>query len=255
MHLFVYPSILLMLYLSFRGKSVKPILIGIVPIILIQVYSFWNYKRTDYWQFSSIQTINLIQYNTYYYNVKRLGLDRANLFLDDQLRKADSIKSYPERQQFLENTSKRVIKENLVGYSWFHFKGMIRFFLDPGRFDLSNFIGIEEKGNSGFFERLNTVGLKGVFNYLFEQNVFLIITLFLIGFLNLIKAIGLSLFLVSKQIDIKFRLAIFFIIVYIAFATGPLGASRFMMPLIPFLILATLTGIGHVNFIKRFHKV
>jgi len=250
MHLFIYPNFLLMLYLSFRSKSVKPILIGIVPIILIQIYSFWNFKRTNYHQFSSIQTINLVQYNTYYYNVQQKGLDQANLFLDDQLRKADSIKSYPERQRFLENASKRIIIENLIGYSWFHFKGMIRFFLDPGRFDLSNFIGIEKKGNVGFFERLNTVGLRGVINYLFEQNVFLIFALFLIGLANLLKTVGLILFLFSRQIDIRFRLTILFIVGYIAFATGPLGASRFMMPLIPFLILATLTVIGHVNFIK-----
>jgi len=251
-YLFVYPSFLLMLYFSFKSKSIKPILLGIVPIILIQTYTFWNYKRTDYWQFSSIQTTNLFQYNSYYFNVQRIGLEKANLYFDDQIQKADSIKSYPEKQRYIERASNQLIRQNFIGYSWFHFKGMLRFFIDPGRFDISNFFGLEENSSPGFFERLNIEGLKGVINYLFQQNLFLIVALFLVALVNLIKFAGLILFLTSKQIDLKFRLAIFFIVGYIAFATGPLGASRFMMPLIPFLILVTLTSIGYVSFFKRF---
>lgn len=263
MHLFVYPSFILMLFLSYRNNSIKPMLIGIIPIIMIQAYSFWNYKRTDYWQFSSIQTTNLFQYNAYYFNVQRIGLEKANIYFDDQVQKADSIKSYPEKQRYLEETSKQVIKENLIGYGWFHFKGMLRFFIDPGRFDISNFFGLEGNSSSGFFERLNTEGLKGVINYLFQQNLFLIVALFLIALVNLIKVAGLILFLTSKQIDLKFRLAIFFIVGYIAFATGPLGASRFMMPLIPLVIFASLISVeskpfrkflDHINFLFSSRK-
>lgn len=243
MHLFVYPNLILMLFLSSRNKSVKPILIGIIPILLVQSYSFWNYKRTDYFQFSSIQTTNLFQYNAYYFNMQRIGLVKTNIYFDDQVRKMDSIKNYPEKQRFLEKSSKQVIKENLIGYGWFHLKGMLRFFIDPGRFDIYNFFGLEENRSSGFFERLNTDGLKGIINYLFQQNLFLIVVLFLIALVNLIKVAGLILFLTSKQIDIKFRLAIFFIVGYISFATGPLGASRFMMPLIPLFIITTAMSL------------
>ncbi|RPH32372.1 MAG: hypothetical protein EHM93_09420 [Bacteroidales bacterium] len=250
MYLFVYPSFIVMLYIAFKDKSIKPLLLGIIPIIIIQAYSFWNYKRTDYWHFSSIQTINLVHYNSYYFNAQIVGFDKAEQFLDNQISQANTIGSYTAKQKYLISTSRQVISENLFEYTVFHLKGMFRALFDPGRFDLSNFFGLEEKGNVGFLNQLNSNGVRGAISYLMQQNTLLIIALLLIGLANIIKVIGLSLFAFTRTIDIRFRLGVLALVGYIAFTAGPLGASRYMMPLIPFVILAMLTGL--IFYSQRF---
>ncbi|BDX37318.1 hypothetical protein CYCD_06730 [Tenuifilaceae bacterium CYCD] len=247
MYLFVYPLFLATIYFSFKNKSFRPLLIGVIPILIIQSYSYWNYKRTEYWNFSSIQSINMVQYNTYYFNVKRFGFEKADAFLDNQINQSNTIDSYPEKKNFLINSSNQVIKDDILGYMWFHTKGMFRFFIDPGRFDLSNFFGLENKGNVGFLNYLNNGGIRGAISYLLEQNIWLIIGLIVIGIFNVFKLLGLSFFLIKKSIDIKFRLIVLFIIGYVAFATGPLGASRFAMPFIPIIIFSTLIAISNFN--------
>ncbi len=239
MYLFVFPSLLVMLYISLKSKSLKPMMLGLMPIVIIQAFSFWNYKRTDYWHFSSIQTINLVQYNTYYFNVQRQGMETAELFLDNQIETAEGTKSYRDRVHFLKQTSIRVIKDNPIEYAWFHAKGMFRFFIDPGRFDLSNYLGLEEKGNVGFLNHLNNDGIRGAIKYLSQQDIFLILALILVGIINMLKLAGLALFTFEKRIDFRIRAFIVILIGYVAFATGPLGASRFAMPFIPIFIFST----------------
>ncbi|MGE0077620.1 MAG: glycosyltransferase family 39 protein [Bacteroidales bacterium] len=247
MYLFVYPLFIVTIYLSFKNKSFRPFLIGIIPIVIIQFYSYWNYKRTEYWTFSSIQSINLVQYNTYYFNVQRFGSEKANMFLDNQINQSNTIEGYPQKKRFLVNSSKQTIKGDIIGYMWFHTKGMLRFFIDPGRFDLSNFFGLESKGNVGFLNYLNNSGIRGTINYLLEQNIWLIISLIAVGIFNIIKLLGLFLFLIHKSIDVKIRLIVFVIIGYVTFATGPLGASRFAMPFIPIIIFSTLIAMSRLE--------
>lgn len=243
MYLFIYPNLVFMGYFTFREKSAKPLLLGIIPVIIIQAYSFWNYKRTDCRQFSSIQTINLVQYNTYYFNAQRYGFEMADSVLDAKLLKTTEMGSYPERISYLNKSSKEIIKKDFWGYSWFHLKGVARFFIDPGRFDLSNFWGLKNKGEVGFLNYLNSGGLAGVRRYLLRQNIFLVVTILIITFVNLVKTAGLILFTLQSSIDIRVRLAIIVLVGYIALATGPLGASRFSMPFIPILIFSATTTI------------
>lgn len=251
MYLFVFPNLLIMLYISLKDKSFKPMLLGIIPIIMIQAFSYWNYKRTKCWHFSSIQTINLVQYNTYYFNVQRQGFEAAEVFLDNQIETAKGIKSYPEKVQYLKQTSAQVIKDNPLDYIWFHVKGMIRFFIDPGRFDLSNYLGLEEKGNVGFLNHLNKDGIGGVIKYLSEQNMLLVIVIILLGIINTIKLAGLVLISLEKKIDFRIRAFIIILIGYVAFATGPLGASRFAMPFIPIIIFSTSMAFSKYLIINK----
>jgi len=48
----------------------------------------------------------------------------------------------------------------------------------------------------------------------------------------------LFLFLFKKQIDLKIRVIIFIIIIYIALITGPMSASRFRLPVYPLMLFA-----------------
>lgn len=95
----------------------------------------------------------------------------------------------------------------------------------------------------GFLNYLNSGGLAGVRRYLLRQNIFLVVTILIITFVNLVKTAGLILFTLQSSIDIRVRLAIIVLVGYIALATGPLGASRFSMPFIPILIFSATTTI------------
>jgi len=131
MYLFVIPNLLFLAWLSVKGKSVRPVLTALIPLFLVLGYSQWNTMRSGRFEFSSIQTTNLVNYNTYYFLAKTHGEKYAENTVDSIYAVANKFDSYGERMAYLDHTAMKVIKAEPVKYSWFHFKGMVRFFLDP----------------------------------------------------------------------------------------------------------------------------
>jgi hypothetical protein len=243
MYLFIVPNLVLFIVLYYKSRQRLVLISSFVPVIFVIILGGVNQQRTGYYHVSSIQQIKLVDNNLYYFLMNRDGKEAASAAKEQIHATCSTKKDFKEWSECLTESATAVIKEDLKGYALFHLEGMGRFFVDPGRFDLYKFFGIEKERGKGFLYHLNEGGLQGAWRYFISQPVLVVILLLLIALVNLLRLIGFLAFLFNKRFKLEFRLFLFFLIAFLAFATGPLGASRFMLP-----VVLLLTGAAAVQY-------
>lgn len=255
MYLFVIPSTFFMLFLSLKQRNWYPISISILPILAILFILNWNYKRTNHYQYSSIQTINLLDYNLRFFLLSREGHTKTNAVLDSIHNKANLEKSFSAKTKYLDNASKNILKEHIVPYSLYHLQGSLYAILDPGRFDLNYFFKLKTKNanEKGILYHINNGGIKSVLKFLFgSYSLSLLFFLGIILVFNAIKFVGFLILLFNKSVDPNFRFISASLIFYIVLLVGPVGASRYLMPLVPIIIGACLMNTSLIdNFLMK----
>ncbi|MEL6989836.1 MAG: hypothetical protein AAGK97_18655, partial [Bacteroidota bacterium] len=249
-YLFAYANIIMMLIFYLLNKDFKPILLALLPIFFVMGFSYWNQSRTGHFHFSSISKINALNYNTYYFLMDKIGAEEAEQKVDAILNKAKSIEDYDAQSQFIKASTKEILSDHFLNYLFYHFKGSVLFFLDPGRFDLGSFFGIEGKTDDGFLHQKNKSGGSGIIAKLKSQPLLLLFSLGIIFLFNLIKLGCIIRFFFLKNIDWIPKLLCLGIIFYLALLTGPLGASRFALPVFMLVLFTVVTVVGN-NLQKR----
>jgi len=214
----------------------------LLPLLWISAYTLRNHSRTGSIQYSSIQTTNLLNYNLRYFVMESEGSEAAAEKVDAIYEKCGEESTYKLRSQCLEEGARKVILEHPLKYAWFHLKGSFRFFFDPGRFDLVNFFRIQESDAPGFLYHLNQHGLKGSLGFLKQQGPVLVGILVLILLFKVLKIIGFLLYLFRSTQSRLLRWLLFALVAYLALVTGPLGASRFILPVELLIIGAAAQG-------------
>ncbi len=244
MYIFVVPNLVLMAWLGVKSRTFRPVLLALIPSFLVLAYAQWNVKRTGNYSFSSIQTTNLINYNLYFFLMNQHDADYASYVIDSLYNTVDPGTDYSQSTTALQKSARKIMFDKPLQYGWFHVKGMLRFFLDPGRFDLVSFFFPKSSEEKGILYYLNANGIKGAWRYLFSGSLgYLGLFLILIFIVNSIKSIGLILFTLNKRIDLRIRVFLIALLFYLAFVTGPLGASRFAMPVIPLVVFMAFSGV------------
>jgi hypothetical protein len=238
MYVFVVPNLVLFFFLYGKYRRRLDMISCLIPIVFVILLAGFNQQRTGYFHVSSIRQINMVDYNIYYYTMDRFGADTADVIRSSIYDHCSGERDFTTYSRCLDHEVATIIKKDPVAYGWFHAKGMMRFFIDPGRFDIYTFFGIEKEGNRGLLYRINSDGFRGALTYLVEQPALIVLWLLLIAFLNVVKAIGFLFFLFNREVRVEFRLFLFLLIGTLSFATGPLGASRFMLP-VALLILGS----------------
>ena len=242
---FIFANVLLFIWVSFKRASLKPFLISLVPMIVLFTYQYRNYRQTGVFEVSSIVTQNVLDFNIYFYLVKTEGLQTA----DSTVSSIDSIAelkgTYKNKVAFKKKHSVPIVMKRPVSYFVYHTKGMAGFFLDPGRFDLVNFFNLNAEKINGLLSQINEVGLKGALAFLFKHSFVLLITLGIIFLVNIFKFICFIGFIFQRNSNKYIKWFMLFLIFYIAFLTGPLGVSRYMMPLTPLYIGCGLLFLSH----------
>ena len=144
--------------------------------------------------------------------------------------------SYHDKQVYLENASKKLLSQHLPKYAWLHSRGIALALIDPGRFDYTQFFNLPHRSN--LIYQTNQKGMTGtiVQSFLNPLGAWLMV-LMLFNFYRSIKGVQ---FLFSKSLSWRERLIILAFPVYILVFTGPIGTSRFFMPLVPFALLMFL---------------
>ncbi|MEM6261863.1 MAG: glycosyltransferase family 39 protein [Bacteroidota bacterium] len=229
------------------GKGIhlwKRIALLVLPFIVLMVYIGWNEGRTGYAHVSSIQQINLLNYNLKYTLIAAVGEDQANAIVDSIRHEGDAKPTYAQRQAFIQEAAVAQITSNLGAYTKMHLKGMINFFIDPGRFDLYNFWGIEQQEGKGFLYHYSKEGYKGIFTYLRTQPIGILCVLLVVFLANLLKTVGFIGFCLDFGLPVLDRLIIAAPVGYLAVLSGPLGASRFAMPVNLLMVIATAVFIS-----------
>ncbi len=228
----------------YRNKKYLHVLYSLVPVLFILLYLNFNENRTGVKHFSSIQKINLIDYNIGYYLISEKGEEYADSVVSQIKEEANNIDAYAENYQFTMEKGKKIIQENFFSYTYYHLKGSWRFFVDPGRFDLSVFFGLEKTEGKGIFHHLNTSGWAAALQFLFSQNLILLFSLVFIFLFNLLKIIGLLFFGRNSNIPLEIRIFVLLLLLYFAGVTGSIAASRFMVPMLPILIGVVSMEVG-----------
>lgn len=230
-------ALLPLIYLFIRRKHLNAwqTIISCLPLLYYFAISGINERRTGHFQYSSITTINLLHYNTYVTLMSEYGTVKADSIIDAIKIETRSM-SYHEKQVYLETASKKLLSEHLSKYTWLHCRGIALALIDPGRFDYTQFFNLPHRTN--LIYQTNQKGMLGTIlrSFLNPLGTWLIFLMLFNGF-RVWKGFQ---FLFSQQISWYARLIIVAFPVYILLFTGPIGTSRFFMPLIPLAFLMFL---------------
>lgn len=229
----------------YRHRNWKVLLfIPLLPV-LTALWSYRNQQVTGYYQYSSITTVNLKDYNTQYFLAGRKGLAYADSVISGINKAAEKIPVYSARSRFIEDTCKRILFEDPLAYSGFQLKGMLAFLLDGGRFDWVNFLQIRQSEEGGFLAALNSGDYQQVWQLIRKQDIGLValVGLIVLGNLCLLLLLLSGMFRLYRPWPAVFWLLLAAVVLYVWVLTGPIGSSRFKVPVYPLLVLLALPGI------------
>jgi len=247
-------SVLISLGLFLRTKQWAYLWAVMLPILWISIYSYRNYARTGLAQYSSIQTANMVNYNLRYFIMGTEGSETAAAEVDNLYDVCGNRITYREKNKCLGEGVKEIILERPAAYAVFHLKGSVRYFLDPGRFDLVTFFNIRQADSPGFLRTLNQEGLSGAFRLLKAQGWGLVLILGGIVLFKLLKISGFIIYLIKGKEMIPFRIFLALLVGYLALVTGPLGASRFLLPVELILIGGAVKGWTPLLLSRKSHR-
>lgn len=211
------------------------------PLISLFAYINYNEYRTGYKHFSSIENINLINYNLYYFKSFTTSEKQARQWKDSIYNVEFQKMNFKEQNEVLKSEGIKEIKENFISYTFYHSLNAFRGVFDPGRFDLMTFFKNED-GKQGFLEILNgTKSFSSLTKNPYFLLYFLLIPVFLFAILKWFYFCK-GLFVLQGDFYMYYIVLLFF---YYIMITGPINCSRFMMP---------LQGIAFVIAVIGFEK-
>jgi hypothetical protein len=222
----------------------------LIPLLWIGLYGLWNYNRTGSIQYSSIQTANMVNYNLRYYIMEQEGPAKAAEKIDEIYATCGNEEDYRSKIRCLNDKTKESIFDQPFSYALFHLKGVLGYFLDPGRFDLATFFNLESKSSAGFLTIINDEGLAGAIKTFRLQGWGIMMLLLIIALFKLLKLSGFLIYLFRRNEQFQMRIFLFILVGYLAIVTGPLGASRFLLP-VELILIATATR-GWAPILQRF---
>lgn len=234
---YLFPFVNLLFFLFYFAKTKTFRFSIFLPLLFTIGYMGFNMERTGYFHFSSMQNINLIDYNLYLFKAQKEGTDTANQWRDGIYLQVEKLPTFEKQSEYMATEGKKTLQENLIPYSIFHFYGAVRGSIDPGRFDLMTLVEKYDP-NQGFLNMLSTAGLKKTIISFFEYKYFWIVLILIPIFIVTLLKWGLifrHLWKKKKAIDFSSTYLLIFIS-YAILITGPVNASRYMMPLQGILI-------------------
>ena len=232
------------LVLGWRRRRLILLVIGLLPLLAMTSYMTWNQQRTGYFHLSSIAEINLLHYNAAGVVRQLQGPVAEEKWVADVLRAANAQNDFAARQRLMRTRAEAVLFAHPWVYGRQHLLGMAAFFLDPGRFDIAEFLGLTPLAGGGLLAQVRAGGgwraieqlplgmLVGLLLVLFANFVRLLLAVR--GFRYLGRGIG------GWQAG---RWAAVGLLAYLALLTGPLGAARFLVPAWPLLLGLALMGL------------
>lgn len=235
---FIYVNFIFFLVFMVKNKVFSIWLF--LPIICLQLYLNYNKNITGFKHFSSIENINLIDYNLYYFKSSTQSPEQADAWKDSVYNDKKYVgKNFKEQNIYLKQIASNEIKKNLFKYSYYHSYTAIRGMFDPGRFDLMTFFE-KENGKKGFLEVLNNN--KSILTIF--KNKFAFIFLFLIPIFLMIcfKWFYFFKYLFFNRLTVN----IYYLVLlfgYNILVTGPVNCSRYMMPFQGILIIFAILGM------------
>lgn len=243
-------SVATMIYFLLKSRHKILFLISFIPILSWYGISKQNQISTGVFHYSSIGYINLLHYNTNLFLSKTIGKTETEKILSPLMMRPESKETYIDNYTKVKTTCIQEIVKMPLKYAIFHLRGVVYFFTDPGRFDIYNFLRLESEDSNGFLHNENKdEKLKSMF----IQHPAITVFLILFFVINVIKTIG---FVGHLWHHLKNPIVLFgaFMVIYLALLTGPLGASRFALPVQLIIISYAACFYNSILFKKKHAK-
>ncbi len=237
------PTLILIpiLFFYLKHKARNWFLMLWLPLVVFLTGSYVNYTNSGVFEYSSISTINLGQYNTKLMVANADGVEAANSFTNtttfDVPRSKIDYLSYKKK---VKDASLLAISENPLAYAKVHLAGMVKMLLDPGRFEIYTFLKLNDHNLS--LTELVYGGNWQLIKDVMTKNKGALGLFLLLLLVNIVKLL-LSLFSLKKTSTFAF---IALLILYFIGITGPVGAARFMLPVSILYIVLACIGLGEL---------
>jgi hypothetical protein len=251
----MYPFLLLHLiyavWYSYRIRKALVVLIGVIPFAIMIFYGFWNKSRTGLYHISSVQTHNLLDFNVHAFLNRKYGPDYGDSVTKAINAQIQLQKGLKAQYEYADSAAKAIIKENILGYSLYHLKESIRFFIEPGKADMDLFTGhigyYFHPEAPNFYKEYARAGIKGAWNYM-KGYPYLPFILLAVLF-NVLRVVGWILFIFNRKYSLQLKILTGVYILYFAVITGPVANTRYFLPVL--LVMSSLSILGFSGFIEN----
>lgn len=220
--------------------TLKYIVSFVIVVLVFHGICLQNKHATGYYHYSSIKTINQLKYNARYTLVNAKGEAYADSVITAYMSRANGMQNYGDRLRWMDTKALEIIQEHPGAFVKLYAKGVVAFFLDPGRFDVYHFFAIEERGALGLMYEIQTQGFKAIPVYLKQAPIFALVILAMNFCWNVFVLVCFCWFMLRKYAAFNIRVILFLLVFYVAAATGPVGVSRYRVPVYPFLWMGVL---------------
>ena len=162
--------------------------------------------------------------------------------MDELYAQCGMEEEYGARNRCLAGGVRKILMQEPFSYGLFHLKGSVRYFFDPGRFDLATFFQLSSADSPGLLNTMTGEGVIGVLRFLKAQGWGWVVLLGVIALFKLLKVTGFVIYLFRDRSKLPFRIFLVLLAGYLALVTGPLGASRFYLPVEMLVTGAAVSG-------------
>ena len=233
---FWIPNIIFLAYLFWARRRFSILISGLIMPLVIFLLSLYNYNVTGSFHYSSIRQMNLVGYNGTLLLVNVYGDETGQRKMAEIRDHLNKIENFSQLQKEEDSIGYVLIMNNKTEYAKYHIKGMINFFMDPGRFDLNNYLGIKEGNNTGLLYAFTKDGYSGIFRFIYHQPFYIIFYFVIVLTVNILFVLSLINFVFVREVKKEYKIFLFMIILYLCFFSGPLGTMRYKVHVIPFLL-------------------
>lgn len=232
------PNLAISLYLYFKRRQKKILISWVILPLAVVSFSLYNYYTTGYYHYSSSKHINLVGYFGAFLNVKVYGEEEGINKMIKVKEHLDSIKGFPALLKEEEKIGYEMLMSHKYEFMKFYAGGMVNFFMDPGRFDINNFLGIKESNNSGLLFTFTKEGYYGVFKFIINQPPYIILYIILMIIVNIVLVISCVNIIWVKAINKDIKILFFTMLLYLSFFSGVLGTMRYKVHIIPLMLFS-----------------
>jgi hypothetical protein len=242
-----------MVWSVLKHKQSIQLLLPLVGVVLVfHFICLQNKHATGFYHYSSIKYINQLKYNARFALADASGEAVADSVVASVVQQANTYTDYHQRLECFDSAAIVIIKTHPLSFAKVFTKGVIAFFVDPGRFEIYHFFDIEAGAHPGLLQEVQGGGVNRL--SVFVQSVPVPVLIILLSNLcwNTIVLLCFVLFVLNTKNPLPLRVTMVILVMYIAMATGPVGVSRYRVPVAPFLMLATIIVYAHPRSLLKF---
>jgi hypothetical protein len=235
-----FPALLILLLLRKKLSLKMRHFAGVITMAsAVILFSWFNYQKTGIFAFSSAPESFLPDYVALPVLHLAEGREKAMEMHRQIHEKAQQQNDYPSYRSMLIGQSLSVTMNYPLTTIVLWIKGIIQFFIDPGRWDVLAFTGRQpEEHPEGWLHRLKWQGPVAAREHWFKQPPWLSVFSIAAMGINLMLLFGFLLMLKDARYPLLFRVMAAVVVIYLALMTGPLGSARYRLAIFPLLLLS-----------------